>query len=218
MNVEGGYFMNSGVLYLMAKRAYERTKSAPSETAPNQDDALTALLFSAATLEAFIMELAHHAEVGVRLSNKNPSPVSTLARVLDEAESSRGSVRLKYLMAKAILSGKSYDIGSMPYQDFELLFTIRDAIVHHKPEKITQEPHKIVKALATRKLCEREKPHVKSSWLSKITTRAVARWACNVVRDMVASIGEHFPKDADTTLNPFIIVMAMNIKHFDGVE
>lgn len=211
--------MNSGVLYNMAKRAYERTKSAPSETAPNQDDTLTALLFSAATLEAFIMELAHNAETGVRLFTPAPSPVSTLARVLDEVESSRGSVRLKYLMAKAILSGESYDKGSKPYQDFELLFTIRDAIVHHKPEKITQEqPHKIVAALAARGLCEREKPHVMSSWLSKITTRAVARWACNVVRDMVASIGEHFPEDADKTLNPFMVMAFFTIKHFDGVE
>jgi len=209
--------MNSGVLYNMAKRAYEQTKSAPSETAPNQDDALTALLFSAATLEAFIMELAHNAEAGVRLTPSASSPVPTLARVLDEVESSRGSVRLKYLMAKAILSGESYDKGSKPYQDFELLFTIRDATVHYKPEKITQEPHKIVAALAARGLCERKEPHVKSSWLSQITTRAVARWACNVVRDMVASIGEHFPEDADKTINPFML-MAFNIKHFDGVE
>ena len=100
MNLEGSYFMNAGMLYNMAKRAYEQTKSAPSETAPNQDDALTALLFSAATLEAFIMELAHSAEAGVQLSPPAPSPVPTLARVLDEAESSRGSVRLKYLQDK----------------------------------------------------------------------------------------------------------------------
>jgi hypothetical protein len=100
--------MSSGVLYRMAKLAYERTKSALSETAPNQDDALTALLFSTATLEAFIVELAHNAEAGVRLCPSATSPVPTLARVLDEVESSRGSVRLKYLMAKAILSGESY--------------------------------------------------------------------------------------------------------------
>ncbi len=216
MAIEGGYFMNSGVLYRMAKRAYERTKTAPSDTARNEDDALTAVLFAAATLEAFITELAFSAEAGTELSGVS-SPAASLASVLDEAESSHGSVRLKYLMAKAILSGRPYDKGHAPYQDFNLLFTIRDAILHHKPEKITQDPHRILAALVARGLCEREAPHVKSSWLHQITTQAVARWACNVVCDMVVSLREHFPDDAERTLNPFIF-MAFSSNTFDGVD
>jgi hypothetical protein len=216
METASGYFLNSGVLYLVAKQAYERTKSAPSDTAKNQTDALTAVLFAAATLEAFIMELALKAEAGTRLF-RTPSPVGCLAGVLNEIESSHGSVELKYLMAKAILSGQPYEKGRQPYQDFQLLFDIRNAIVHHKPEKITQNPHKIVAGLASRGLCEHETPQVKSSWLHQITTRAVARWACNVVRDMVASLREHFPKDSEKSLNPFML-MAFSSKSFDGVD
>jgi len=216
MQMEGGYFMSSGVLYRMATRAYQRTKAAPSHTTRGQDDALTALLFAAATLEAFIAELAHHAEAGTQLS-RVLSPAASLSGVLDEAESSRGSVRLKYLMAKAILSGRPYEKGHAPYQEFDLLFTIRDAILHHKPEKITQDPHKIVAALAPRGLCEREEPHVKSNWLHQVTTRSVARWACNVVRDMVASLRQHFPEDSEKTVNPFML-MAFAGNHFGGVD
>ena len=216
MKTEGGYFLNSGVLYGIATCAYERTKTAPSDTTTNQDDALTAVLFAAATLEAFIMELTLSAEMGTKLS-RVPSLVAPFASVLDEAESSRGSVRLKYLLAKAVLSGQPYEKGLQPYQDFDLLFTIRDAIVHYKPQKITQDPHKIVAALAARGLCEPEEPHVKSSWLHQITTRAVARWACNVVRDMVASLREHFPEDSEKSLNPFML-MAFSSKSFGGVD
>jgi hypothetical protein len=216
MQMEGGYFMSSGVLYRMATRAYQRTKAAPSDTTKGQDDALTALLFAAATLEAFIAELAHHAEAGTQLSQVL-SPAASLSGVLDEAESARGSVRLKYLMAKTILSGQPYEKGHAPYREFDLLFTIRDAILHHKPQKITQNPHKIVAALAARGLCEREEPHVKSSWIHQVTTRCVARWACNVVRDMVASLRQHFPEDSEKTVNPFML-MAFASNHFGDVD
>jgi hypothetical protein len=216
METGSGYLLNSGVLHGIAKQAYERTVTAPSDTAQNQNDALTAVLFAAATLEAFVMELALTAEMGAKLSH-TPSPVASLAGVLNEAESFHVSVKLKYILAKVILSGQPYDKGRQPYQDFDLLFAIRDAIVHYKPDNVTQNPHKIVAALAGRGLCEPEQPHVKSSWLHQITTRAVARWACNVVHDMVASLREHFPEDSEKSVNPFML-MAFNSESFDGVD
>ena len=218
MDAPLGYFYNAGVLYRVAKCAYERTESARSDTGRSQNDALTALLFSAATLEAFIAELAN---VAKKVAGFDPTSSRTLlaalAEVLDEIERSRGSVRLKYLMARAILSGQAYEKGQKPYQDFDLLFTIRDAILHHKPEEITPEPHRIIAGLSSRGLCERSEPHVKRSWLDQIRTRAVARWACNVVRDMVASIREGLPKDADKKPNP-LRPLALLCKGFDGVD
>lgn len=214
--MEGAYFLNSGVLYRMARNAYERTESAESNTTPTQDDALTAILFSAATLEAFIMELALHAEFGASLCPQ-PSPVPLLAGILEETEASHGSVRLKYLLGKAILSGQPYDKGRKPYCDFNLLFKIRDAIIHLKPEQIKQEPSKIVAALSSMGLCERDDPNTQSSWLHQIMTRAVARWACNVVVDMVNSITDCFPDDAKNTINPFMM-MAFGTGHFERVD
>ncbi|MGB2985248.1 MAG: hypothetical protein WBE26_05140, partial [Phycisphaerae bacterium] len=155
-------------------------------------------------------------DVGGKLTSV-PSPVGSLAAALEEVESSRGSVKLKYLMAKTILSGRPYDKGRQPWQDFDLLFSIRDAIVHNKPQKMGQDTHKIVAALASRGLCERETPTVKSSWLSRITTRSVARWACNVVRDMEASLREHIPEGRTGEVHPFM-VMAFGGPHFQGVE
>ena len=57
-SMKGEYLLNAGVLFGVARSAYERTKCAPSETACGQNDALVAIVFSAATLEAFVMELA----------------------------------------------------------------------------------------------------------------------------------------------------------------
>jgi hypothetical protein len=214
--VEGLYFLNAGVLFRLAKAAYQNTKSASSDTLADQDDALVAIIFSAATLEAFIMELAHLAAIDAASSTRE-SPARLLAAVLTEAEESCASVRLKYCVSKALLSRRTYDKGAKPYQDFHLLFRVRDSIVHLKPERIEEEPHKIVKALSSMGLCEREDPHARSSWLAQISTRAVARWACNVVSDMVSSIRDCFPDDAESGRSPFRITELIT-GHFGNVD
>ena len=184
--MDGGYFLNSGILFGVAVSAYERTKSVLSDNAGGQNDALVAILFSAATLEAFVMELALLADGDSKLFGR--TDLQALADILDETESSRASIRLKFLLAKLILSGKPYEKGSLPYQDFETLFALRDAIVHLKPEKITGDPHKILQRLRAKDLCEPPEPHATGSWLGQVSTRSVARWACNVVVDMIQSL------------------------------
>ena len=47
-------FINAGVLFNLAKAAYERTKAAPSDREPLQMDAIVAVVFSVVALEAFI--------------------------------------------------------------------------------------------------------------------------------------------------------------------
>jgi hypothetical protein len=212
----GGYFGNSGILYLVAKKAYERTTSAPSDTAFDQDEALVAILFSAATLEAFINEFDLFANISSNLLYPH-AMLRFLAQVLSEIETSRGSVRLKYLLAKSVLSGVPYEKGKKPYQDFDLLFRIRDEIVHMRPDKIKREPHKIIAALSARGLCAKDDPHVKSTWLSQIKTRAVARWACNVVRDMVASIKDSLPENENNKINPLFLLL-FHSSQFEGVD
>jgi hypothetical protein len=195
--MNGGYFFNSGILFKIAVSAYERTKSALSDSTDGQNDALVAILFSAAALEASIMDLALIAAGDSQIFGR--TDLQALADILDETESSRGSIRLKFLLAKSILSGKPYEKGSLPYQDFDTLFTLRDAIIHMKPEKITGEPHKIIQRLQAKNLCEPQDPHLTGSWLGQVSTRAVARWACNVVVDMVQSLHGYLRGDGTVT-------------------
>src|SRR5215831_5796443 len=194
--MDGGYFLNSGILFKVAVSAYERLKSAPSDKTGGQNDALVAVLFSAATLEAFIMELALMAESDSALFGRH-KPLQLLASILDETEASRGSIRLKFLLTKVVLGSETYDKGSQPYQDFDILFAVRDAIIHMKPEKITGEPHKILQRLRANDLCEDVKPGVAASWLGQISTRGVARWACNVVVEMVESLKACLPMESE---------------------
>lgn len=195
--MNGGYFLNSGILFSVAVSAFDRLKSAPADKTGGQNDALVAILFAAATLEAFVMELALMAESDSALFGHKP--LQSVAAVLDEIEHSRGSVRLKFLLAKVILGGETYDKGARPYQDFDTLFAMRDAIIHMKPEKITGEPHKILRRLRAKDLCEDTEPGVTASWLGQISTRAVARWACNVVVEMVESLKACLPAESEKT-------------------
>jgi hypothetical protein len=195
--VKGGYFLNSGVLFNVAISAYERLKSAPTDKTGNQNNALVAVLFSAATLEAFVMELGLMAKAESAMSGHKP--LRSVAEILDEAEASRASTRLKFLLAKAVLGGETYETGSQPYQDFDILFAMRDAIIHLKPERITGEPHRIIERLRAKDLCKDEEPGVTASWLGQISTRSVARWACNVVVDMFESLKSCLPAESENT-------------------
>ena len=114
------------------------------------------------------MELALMAESDSALFGRH-KPLQLLASILDETEASRGSIRLKFLLTKVVLGSETYDKGSQPYQDFDILFAVRDAIIHMKPEKITGEPHKILQRLRANDLCEAVKPGVAASWLGQIS-------------------------------------------------
>lgn len=188
-----GYFLSAGVLYGIAKNAYERTKTAGSDTDQVHNDALVAITFSAATLEALVMEIAFHAK---RVAQRDPhSPATLLALVLEELEASRGAPTAKYNLLLATLFGKQYDKGAQPFQDFHLLFRIRNDIIHLKPQVLASEPVSIVAALTNKGLCKPKNPHVHTSFISDISTCATARWACNVVSNMVQSIRECLPDD-----------------------
>jgi len=162
------------------------------------------------------MELAFHADAGGKCFDRPPY-LSALADILDKAEDSRGSVRLKFLLTKAILPGEPYDKGALPYQDFDRLFSLRNLIVHLKPEKIKPTPAKVADALAQKSLCEHEKPNVKSSWLDRIATRAVAKWTCNVVAKMVGALRKEFPVD-DSPRPPTLFHTEIWSSGFERIE
>ena len=207
------YFGASGCLYLLATKAYERIPADAAETAPRQLDTLVSILFSAAALEAYVMELQRHA-AGAAQHISQAEYLQGLADVLDEAERSRGSVQLKFMLAKRLLPGQPFDKGAQPYQDFDLLFQLRNAIVHLKPQDATTEPHRLVVQLAARKLCERSEPRVLQSWLDLIETRAVARWACNIVPAMVNALSEGL---APNSLESCVLNLNNRFRHFDRV-
>ena len=191
-----GYFINSGILFKQAKKAYQRTKDAPSDDAANQDDALVSILLAAAGLEAWIAEIALWArtilgQIGASVQ------LRALGDALEALESERASVKAKFCLARKLLTGTDYDKGALPFQDFSLLLSLRNNLVHMKPEEVprTMEDErrgteKLVAELSRRAACVPREPHVKSPWISRIATRSVAKWACNTAAHMTHSISE----------------------------
>ncbi len=56
-----------------------------------------------------------------------------LADTLEVIEEERGQLTLKFHVAKLILTGVSYETGTKPFQDLELLLKIRNSLTHPRP-------------------------------------------------------------------------------------
>ncbi len=200
----GVMIFNAGHLFGIAKRAYDRTLKAKSDSEPHQQDALIAIVFSAAALEALINEAAEFAQAPFFTSPPEPGCLAALAQALEEIERSRGSIQLKFLVAKWMLTGNAYDKGSQPYQDFGLLFELRNALLHLRaldtvPLTDAEDiftpipPPPIVEKLRSRNIVAEFPPNVSASWISRISTRATARWSCNAAANMAHSLFEGVP-------------------------
>lgn len=180
-------FNNVNVFLGAARRAYGRTVRRNIVGRQPPEDAFTAILLSCVALEAYINETSMLINAKPDMVQDVPK-VKAFASVLSEAESGRSSIRLKFLLALALLKGETFDKGASPYQDFDLLFVIRDDLMHYKLEAITEsEPHKIIKRMSAKKLCEPKQARA-DSWAVHIATPDAARWACNTAVDMINTI------------------------------
>jgi hypothetical protein len=182
---------SAGVLYKTAVEAYQRLSEAESDTAHGKNDALISIMFAVATLEAIINEFAAAAAFDAEHGHSCLAPA---AAIISEAESSQGSVRLKFDVAKFAISGTTYEKGKRPYQDFRALLSIRNEIVHLKEPKADYRPDNLARYLQSQGLVELPKEGA-ISVLTAVGTRGVARWACNVVPDMIATLTQHLPAD-----------------------
>ncbi len=190
-------FLNSHNLYGIAVAAVGRLASANSDRLPGQDDALVAVVFSACTLEALIHEIALVAR-NLSAFIDVPTCLIHLADAIEETEASRGSTRLKFQIARSVLPNVAFDKGKEPYQSFDHLFSLRDALAHVKPSPLDiNESRRLVRALQSRALCDVPDDSMRN-WVSEIATRSVAIWACNVVVD----VAETFARGLSTLKFP----------------
>lgn len=202
----GAIALNASLLFGLAQDAFERTKPAASDVEPDQRDALVAIVFSAATLEAFINEaialasslMQSWTQISAQVhGHKVTDPVvERFYTLLHEADDDRMALGLKYNLASIAFTGKPFVKGEQPYQDFELLITLRNWIVHLKSrdqfyvsgpatgEYIVEPPQIIKEAFRSRHLIDSTRTS-KMSWTRQISTRACARWACNTASHMI---------------------------------
>jgi hypothetical protein len=102
------------------------------------------------------------------------------------------------------LAGRTFDKGVNPFQDFATLLELRNSLVHLKfdrtkggpqPNEIFVDCPPVVSRLRSKNvLAEFEgASNVVTSWVNRVSTPAVARWACNVVAAMVKDIVDSIP-------------------------
>jgi hypothetical protein len=186
-----GFSYNSRMLFRLAREALARISTESADTTPAQHDALAAIVFSAATLEAAIEELALTARLGSKAKSMPPY-LQTLASGLELVEEGRGSVRLKYDLALLIATGTTFDRSSQPYQDFADLVSLRDSVVHLSPAFVSPAPTKLERRLRAKGICAQREVNELADWVRCVSTRGVAMWACGVPR----RVGDVFVQSA----------------------
>lgn len=198
---------NAARIYQDALYMQDGISSHLADRFPGQPEALASIIFAAMSLEAFMNETVFLAEKHIKHSDQ-PGWLTAFVDVINELEASKAPLQSKFLTAKYILSGASFDKGKNPYQAFHMLVRLRNEIVHQKAHdpiewdnegNLAVKRHNILESFRALDILG-EYPDAKvkadltvTNWVDDISTRAMARWACNAACGMVHAIAEAAP-------------------------
>ena len=185
MEPSTGLNVNAGVLRRLVRLAHARIHTPTDRDVQIEMDGVVAVVFAALSLEAFINELGALAETA---PPSDPPQVHAFASCLRIVEKTRGTTSQKFASAGKAFLGMPYDAGGEPFQSFDLLFTLRDAIVHLKSERLqfddegrlTNSSHtRVLERLRSQKIFAEYDPSAyvgaSPTWISLLSTKAVAR-------------------------------------------
>lgn len=197
-----GIVYQSFALWSLACDARERAEATVrADSDAYARDATVAVLLAAASTEAFINEFTEC--ILLYQKSKNCQDLVTpelgnCAAILKEVERDRGSINQKYLWASHLLSGKPFDKGSNPYQDFKMLIDLRNGLMHLKPDDelkydghgaIIITPSQNVQTLQQRKFARKGN----AAGFNLIQTDKIAAWACDTARNIILAILKMVP-------------------------
>ncbi len=186
------YVYHSAAMIGIARRSYYE----PDDREPPKNG-ITTIIMSVIALEGFMNELIHDAKTYIIASESRGRPVHenlkryvTIMTIMDE----KISIESKFLVASEILGGKIYEKGKPLYQNFHLLISLRNALVHTKPDGFTYTDEgefksnndKLLKFLYGRKLIDRRDIPLGFT----VGNKDIAKWAFNTAANMVRSIIE----------------------------
>jgi hypothetical protein len=192
-----------------ARDAAIQVETANPKASPMRD-ALSAILFSALAAEAFINELPEAASRDVYCIRDLQLPAAPvlddLALTLNAMEQAHEGIQPKYDAARKILTGRAFDHGVAPFQDFNDLMKLRNDLVHprHRDQTTglghTEPASPVVRDLQRRGLTRtrgrrRGDPMGGMSWLSEIYCGRTAAWAhkaaCDVIVELIRALPRH---------------------------
>lgn len=171
-------------------------------TEEKTDDAISCILLAAAAAEAFINELSSALSNYVQeRGGSGDSKVVAAAWTLKQIENMQGKTAFKFEMAILSLTGQPPDTGSAVFQNFALLFKLRNDLMHVKrPSTIgivddsesTPIPSAVME-LRKRGLTRRTPEGHRTHWISHLMTVRVAEWACEAASEICVFIARQVP-------------------------
>ena len=180
--------------FTLAKKAYQRSLKDPGE-------AWVTIILSASCIESFLndaMELLDFLST-MEVEVAVPERTKAFASMLKSLESQNAPTQFKVEIAYFILTGEQVDKGAQPFQDFSLLFRLRNELIHKKPEYYSRDNrslHPLVAQLVSRKVIPRPKVSELKHWPYFLDDPEVARWAYNVAVRVVLWIKNAAPEEA----------------------
>ena len=184
-----GITFTSGKLVALTRSAHERSSERPYES-------IVAIILAVTAIEAYLNESIEFAQMIVEKESEKEK-VETASSILNDLE--RAPTTAKIEMAHFIFTGKRLDKRKGPFKHYALLRTIRNNLVHKKPEVIEtvaskdREPHKFVKALADRGVIQLPPRGYAPLWEEYVCVPQVAAWAHDIAVDMIKFIKNLYP-------------------------
>ena len=145
--------------------------------------ALSAYPLALAAWEAFLNETCMSTPAQIDYPN------SLLWDLMKQAEN--WSIEDKTILVPKLLLGNTFNESKQPYQDFKILVSIRNHIIHFRPE---DAPVKKLRHLAERKITLIPPDDARYSWSLQLQSTEGVRWAINTIAKMVSGLTVMFPK------------------------
>ena len=162
--------------------------------------AIAAVPMAAAAIEAYLNDLAHW----TRHISRPQSEEWYFAELYEYAEEARRPALHRAELVSRVFGRKRPDLGSPLWQNLALLFQVRDAMMHKRPETWSSDESKpmpterIGSELLRKKIATRPDPlssNERAVPLAQIVAQpSVARWAFNTAVDAWQEIMHLLPK------------------------
>lgn len=195
------YLLNSRALLHIAREACERSRSTSL-------DAIVSLVFSAFYVEAATNELLHQV---MRMRADDLKEIASFRRLHTLALAARLEERttpyeVKLQVISAGLREELLDKGHQPYQDVDLLLSLRNAVAHNRPETLKlreMEPgdpsvpqaelDQLYQRLISRRVVPKPDPFTITPLFAALTQRQVAVWSINAALELVEALANALP-------------------------
>jgi hypothetical protein len=172
-----------------------------SEASVPADNALAigSAALAAAAIEGFINE-AGETCIATNLIGVDESKTKLFGE-LWQLSDSRASPQEKYRLANVCLRGRPYDAGRQPYQDFELLFKVRNALMHGRLSSRTVQAGRpvsippIESGLSAAGVLRGDENGWAVDWRFRILNREFAYWAVRTASRVINDVLDAFRAD-----------------------